>query len=194
MPKTYSPLEKDNIKRNLRKTASSFLKSYGVKKTTVDEIVERVNIPKGTFYLFYNSKEDLFLDLIDNFSDEVESMYLSMLQELDENKIVTSLTNVFFAIASKFYQSGVYKFLDDSELSLVTRKLESGESKRPFILKEELLNKLFSYFYIDNKKDIKAFSDAYEAILYLFLYDDKIENIEERVRLLIKGLVLQTVE
>ena len=31
------------------------MQKKGVKKTTVDELVKRVGIPKGTFYLFYPS-------------------------------------------------------------------------------------------------------------------------------------------
>ena len=37
---------------------------YGIRRTTVDEIVKRVNIPKGTFYLFYKSKELLLFEVI----------------------------------------------------------------------------------------------------------------------------------
>lgn len=40
------------------------LAKYGVRRTTVDEIVQRVHIPKGTFYLFYKSKELLLFDVI----------------------------------------------------------------------------------------------------------------------------------
>ncbi len=35
------------------------MQEKGVKKTTVDELVKRVGIPKGTFYLFYPSKDCL---------------------------------------------------------------------------------------------------------------------------------------
>ncbi|WP_286081321.1 TetR/AcrR family transcriptional regulator [Parablautia intestinalis] len=40
--------------------------SYSIRcpATTVDEIVKRVNIPKGTFYLFYKSKELLLFEVI----------------------------------------------------------------------------------------------------------------------------------
>ncbi|MDY4210978.1 MAG: TetR/AcrR family transcriptional regulator [Treponema sp.] len=34
-----------------------------MKKTTVDELVKRTGIPKGTFYLFYPSKEILLFDI-----------------------------------------------------------------------------------------------------------------------------------
>lgn len=39
------------------------MQEKGVKKTTVDELVKREGIPKGTFYLFYPSKEMLLYDV-----------------------------------------------------------------------------------------------------------------------------------
>ena len=52
MPKSYSDQEREYIKKRLKDEATKCLIQYGVRRTTVDEIVKRVNIPKGTFYLF----------------------------------------------------------------------------------------------------------------------------------------------
>ena len=160
MPKTYSDIERENIKKALRREASRCLSVYGVKRTTVDELVQRAGIPKGTFYLFYPSKESLFLDLIDNFSKEVEQLYLDLLQELDENHIVTSLTEVFMAIVMKFYKDGVYRLLKEGELELILRKTKEEKGRDYFAMKTDIFNNLFSYFFIDNKNDIASFSHA----------------------------------
>lgn len=53
MPKSYSEQEREYIRKRLKEEAAKCLARYGVRRTTVDEIVKRVNIPKGTFYLFY---------------------------------------------------------------------------------------------------------------------------------------------
>ena len=37
---------------------------FGIRRTTADESVKRVNIPKGTFSLFYPSKKLLLLEAI----------------------------------------------------------------------------------------------------------------------------------
>ena len=60
MPKTFSDAERVHIKKRLMEEAEACLTQYGIRKTSVDELVKRVNIPKGTFYLFYPSKEMLF--------------------------------------------------------------------------------------------------------------------------------------
>lgn len=66
MPKSYSEQEREYIKTRLKEEAAKCLAQYGVRRTTVDEIVKRVNIPKGTFYLFYKSKELLLFDVFWN--------------------------------------------------------------------------------------------------------------------------------
>ena len=194
MPKVYSVEERERIRKALRREAGRCLQLYGVRRTTVDELVKRTDIPKGTFYLFYESKETLFFDLISTFADEVENEYLSMLQEIDENHIVTSLTEVFYTLLMKFYKEGLFRFLDGSELELVLRRLPSEAMADVKGRLAKVLENLFSYFYIDNKEDIKAFCSGYEALLYVLLSADKIEDMEKALRLLVRGLVLQMVE
>ena len=64
MPKRYSEEERAYIRKRLKEEAVSCMGQFGIRRTTVDEIVKRVNIPKGTFYLFYKSKELLLFDVI----------------------------------------------------------------------------------------------------------------------------------
>ena len=194
MPKIYSEIEKKNIRIALRREASKCLGLYGVKKTSVDELVSRVGIPKGTFYLFYENKESLFLDVIENFSNEAEDLYLEMLQELDENHIVTSLTNVFMAIIMKFYKDGVYRLLKEGEMDLVLRKTDKEKSKDYSAIRMDIFRKLFLYFSIDDKDDIASFSDAFRAIVYILLHSEDIPEMEKALRFIIRGLVLQMVE
>ena len=64
MPKTYSENERAYIQERLKTEAKKCLATYGIRKTTIDELVKRVGIPKGTFYLFYESKEQLLYEVI----------------------------------------------------------------------------------------------------------------------------------
>ncbi len=61
MGTAFTDNEKNIIKTKLKACASSCMSKYGIKKTTVDELVKEVGISKGAFYKFYDSKELLFL-------------------------------------------------------------------------------------------------------------------------------------
>ncbi len=194
MPKKYTKIEKEEIRKALIKEGGECLRLYGVRRTTVDELVRRVGIPKGTFYLFYEHKEALFLDMLKRFNEELEPLYLGRLQELDENHIVTSLTDIFFTIIWKFYTEGLFRFLDGNELDLVLRKYGDVERTNLIESPKRSIRPLFSYFSIEDEEDIRAFTASYEALIYLFLHHSRIENFESTLRFLIRGLVLQLVE
>ncbi len=194
MPKMYTPEEREHIEKRLLSAAGECLSLYGVRRTTVDEIVSRAHIAKGSFYLFYSSKEELFLSLFDSFILSLEGTYLEMLQNLDENHIVTSLTEVFCQTALLFYREGIFRFLDRENAELIERKV--GEKKYSAVTRdaEKTLTTLFSYFSIDDEEDIHSFMKAYMAVLSLFLTEGTYEEKESTIRFLIRGLVLQMVE
>lgn len=194
MPKIFSEKERQDIISSLRRSAMGELASKGVKKTTVDELCSLSHIAKGTFYLFYTSKEELFLDCIHSFLEGLEGMYLEMLQNLDENHIVTSLTKVFSSIARKFRDEGIYRFLDDENLALIKRKVPEAMFRDTRETMSGMIRNLFSYFSIENEDDIVSFEDGYQAILHLYLLPEGVENEEKTIAFLIRGLVLQLVE
>ena len=72
LPKAYSDQEKEYIRKRLKEEAAKCLAQYGIKRTTVDEIVQGVKIPKATFYLFYQSKEMLLFEVILEQHDLIE--------------------------------------------------------------------------------------------------------------------------
>lgn len=193
MPKTYSEVERENIRRSLIREAEKSLSGKGVKDTSVDDLVRAVCIPKGTFYLFFPSKEELFYQMLVSFREEMQERLLSRLQELDENHIVTSLTEVFSLLVHEIYIRGIYRLYDEGQLILVARKLPAGtiEGEREKLY--SFFRELFSYFAIDDEKEMQCFYDAFMLIQYSLLKADNIENPEEAVRMLLRGLILQLV-
>ncbi|RPJ03614.1 MAG: TetR/AcrR family transcriptional regulator, partial [Spirochaetaceae bacterium] len=60
MPKGFTEREKELIRKKLYTEGTRLFGQYGVQKTTVDEIAKAAGISKGSFYGFYDSKEELF--------------------------------------------------------------------------------------------------------------------------------------
>jgi AcrR family transcriptional regulator len=65
MPKAFSEHEKETIRIQMRAKGKKLFEKQGLKKTSVDELTEAVDISKGAFYLFYESKEELFLEILE---------------------------------------------------------------------------------------------------------------------------------
>ena len=105
MPKSYSEDERALIINKLKEEAGKCLIQYGIKRTTVDEIVKRVRIPKGTFYLFYKSKELLLFDVILEQHNLVEEKMLLLINSVDQSSInaehLTDLILKFFQLTDE---------------------------------------------------------------------------------------------
>jgi AcrR family transcriptional regulator len=65
MPKAFSEQEKDWIRNQLLEHGYKLFAAYGLKKTNIEELAQAAGISKGAFYLFFESKEALFMDVIE---------------------------------------------------------------------------------------------------------------------------------
>ena len=65
MPKAFSEQEKEVIRAQMREKGKKLFEKQGLKKTSVDELAQAAGISKGAFYLFYASKEELFMEILE---------------------------------------------------------------------------------------------------------------------------------
>lgn len=65
MTRSFSEQEKEDIRKRLLDLGLKHFSTYGFKKTNVDEIARAAGISKGAFYRFYESKEMLFMDVME---------------------------------------------------------------------------------------------------------------------------------
>ncbi len=65
MPRGFSEHEKEVIRKRLLEHGYKLFSTYGLSKTNVEELARAAGISKGAFYKFYESKEALFMDIIE---------------------------------------------------------------------------------------------------------------------------------
>src|SRR5512145_1088453 len=65
MPKAFSDHEKEDIRAQMLDKGKQLFEKQGIKKTSVDELAHAAGISKGAFYLFYESKEELFMEILE---------------------------------------------------------------------------------------------------------------------------------
>jgi len=63
-PKKLTDQEMNFQKQKLLERGKDMLFSYGVKKTSVDDITKAAGMAKGTFYKYFESKEEFILELL----------------------------------------------------------------------------------------------------------------------------------
>lgn len=64
MPSAFTAEEKIRLTRVLLETGHALFTTQGLRKTSLDDLVAPAGIAKSSFYLFFDSKESLYLDLM----------------------------------------------------------------------------------------------------------------------------------
>jgi AcrR family transcriptional regulator len=97
MPKAFSEREKETIRAQMRVKGKKLFEKQGLKKTSLDELTEAVGISKGAFYLFFESKEELFLEILEQIEKEIQSSILefAIKPKADARKNVSDMLKSF---------------------------------------------------------------------------------------------------
>jgi len=64
MPRAFKKEEKERIRAKLLEAGRACFLRYGLKKTTIEDVVQPAGIAKSSFYLFFESKEALFVEVM----------------------------------------------------------------------------------------------------------------------------------
>lgn len=206
MPKIYSEEEKKLIIEKLKYEANILMQEKGVKKTTVDELVKRVGIPKGTFYLFYPSKEMLLFDVSQDFHEQVdkyieEGIYKIIqsknksLQNLDLSDCVEELTDVILGAIEITYNSCLSVLLNPESMNLILSKIPADVLDKHRESDGDICDGFFKTIANEKGIDVEALVGSFMMIIFGGMYKTAIgtENWKESMRIVLRGIVIQLV-
>lgn len=103
MPTGFTKEQQETIKEKLFIAGIKLIRELGVQRTTVDKLTKKCGIAKGSFYLFYSSKEEYLLALSEYANAKMQDM---LLKKLSGRKQMT--TKEFF----EFYREYLYSDYD----------------------------------------------------------------------------------
>lgn len=122
MGAAFTPDEQLLIKKDLITTARKYLAKYGMKKTSVDQLVAEVGISKGAFYKFYETKEALFFDVLESVHEEIYIGANKLLAASTGRPPQERMEEAMLYALSVFSETSILNFLVD-EFPSVLRKL-----------------------------------------------------------------------
>jgi AcrR family transcriptional regulator len=77
----FSEAERERISERLVSEGRELFAQYGLKKTTISDLTEPVGIANGTFYQFFDSKTDLYVEILEREGDQILPRLLAPLEE-----------------------------------------------------------------------------------------------------------------
>ena len=196
MPKALTEKERAYVKKRLMEEAESCLLKFGVRKTTVDELVRRVHIPKGTFYLFYESKELLFYDVVLAFHEEIQEELMKRLGVLTEHVTPDTLADIIFEFYKKVESSFLYPLMMSGEIELLMQKIPQDMMEAHAHSDDMQVEQLVQLVPNIRADKIPHYSAALRAIFLSMLHKREVgeQVFEGALYILIRGVVMQMFE
>ena len=117
----FSDAERDEIRETLVETGRELFIRYGPEKTNVADITEPVGIAKSTFYRFFDSKADLYVEI---FIEERDEFLQRVLEELeDEDDARVGIKRLFELYITWIEESPLLRRYIDSDYETYLREI-----------------------------------------------------------------------
>lgn len=194
MATPFSEQERVIIDSKLKEAAKQCLAKYGVKKTTVDQLVQMTGISKGSFYNFYSGKEVLFFKVLEEYQETmIEQLVAKFSQE--EEIGIELFTESLFELYSKVRRSFLMTIIQNQEMDYLMRKIPKELIINHHSLDVLFLEKVFSQISLQTNVNLEIVSASLRAIFVSMLHVTEIgeKDFDAALKLLINGLALQII-
>lgn len=179
---------KNEIREKLQELCEHCWTVYGYKKTSIKELCANAGISIGTFYALYPTKEDLFLETIENIQSRLEKRVLDINQATPTKEgFAQSLKEIFREYDSKpllynfntpDFQSFITKLPDDATEKI---KFDSVEFFRKSVQIAKLKLKIYEYEAYGIFSALLTTISAKETLSvtcdYLAVFDFMVDNL-----------------
>lgn len=115
MPKHFTNEERSVISEQLLKSGFDHFTKFGLRAVRVDDLCRSVGIAKGSFYLFFESKEDLFMAV----AEQRDQIYRQKITELADEHNGSSTE-----FLAKLYIYMIEAMMVDPLMEVITREGE----------------------------------------------------------------------
>ncbi len=144
MPKGFTEHEKDLIRKRLLKEGYKQFSAYGLKKTNIEELAQAARISKGAFYLFYESKEALFMDVAEVAEQRYRQEILATI-DLPGPSQRARLQAVFQKAFSLLKTIPVLQLFTGSDFDLLFRKIPAEKLQEHLTSDQMFFKKLVTH-------------------------------------------------
>ncbi len=185
----------------LKNAAIKEFSSVPLIKASINKIIQDINMPRGTFYLYFDNIEQLYIYVVKDYFEDVISLFINLLKENEGN-----IFNTFPKLLDKVYTLGYTEenknffknFFINANGKLSNNLMDTNKEKEKKLLFEEIKNNIdISNLNIDSEEDMH---DIFSILIFmtvntlvqLFVKEIDYEFIKKRyenkIRLIKKGI------
>ena len=194
MPRAFNERERNLIKERIRKAAASLMIRNGVRHTTIDAIVKSAMIPKGTFYLFYATKEELLFEVLENEHEKMEKSILEQISKVNPSTInPDSATELIYSFYKMVDEHPLLATISREDVTLISQRLPEERISKHLEEDRNMSAKLMRFLPLKDGITVETVSSSLHAVYFtmLCLKETAGDKSEELLRLIIRGIMIQ---
>lgn len=196
MPRAFTEQERHEVKQKLQEVAKQLLLHHTMNKISVDDLVDQAKIAKGTFYLFYKSKEILFYDVFRQEHDAIQEEFINQVRLNSDIMDVHKLTTIIMDLYKKLEDTFILSMAFRGDLELLMRKIPKDlvieHNKQDHFSMEQLFHLLPDL----KGHDVEVFTSALRIALVSIMHKQDIgkEAFDDALHVVIYGIVSQMIK
>ncbi|PCI24508.1 hypothetical protein COB57_04905 [Candidatus Peregrinibacteria bacterium] len=164
-------VKKEHISRKnqIFQSAKKLFEKHGFKKTSIDEIVQAAKVAKGTFYIYFPSKESIYEKIVMDIKEEGAKCMQNLLQT--HPNVKDRLLQKFIMPLKKMQENPIIKEIFLENPNYLSKNITSQavyEANKDFITK--ILGDDIKFL----KKDISIEDVTHINLLYLRILKEKL--------------------
>ena len=170
MERSFTEREKENIKRSLREACKQSWTRYGYKKTSVDDLCRQAGISKGAFYLFFESKEALFCEVLCSVQEQICSAASEVIEKYKDKYGAAEALKLIYR---EYDKNNFLCDSDSADFTILMNKLSEERAKK-IAESNQLSRQLFlsqPYF------KFKVHADMAMSVIYALIMNIKNKEI-----------------
>lgn len=185
MPKAFSSEEKERIRGLLLEKGKELFSQYGLKKTGVTDLAKAVGIAQGSFYLFFNSKEELYFKVLELEEETIRGKFIESLA--DGKKMNRQKFKVFLHRALEVFNENplIRRLWVDKEIDALLERLPREMLDKHTIRDTDALAPLISHWQNEGsmlEESPEVLAGMIRSLFFLPLHRDEIgEDVFSRV-------------
>lgn len=110
MTETIPRSDNEERKARILDIAARLFVHYGYDKTTVDNIAQEAGVSKGTIYLYFESKDGLFEELLIRETMKYQEQWLQLIEADPQGGTIGGMyKNVLYALNSSPFMAAIFK-------------------------------------------------------------------------------------
>ena len=189
MPK-FSESEKKRIEQCLLEEGTRLFTIHGLKKVTIDDIVNAVNIAKASFYKFYEGKEYLFLDIVEKQQKEIFNTLSEIIQESKSKTDKEKIKEIFMVMSVLMKKYPLLSAINEETVEIITRKVSPDRlaafNSQGFDAVKALEENGMQFKY-DTQVVSKLFQTLYQS--WISLQGQTVSMQEQVINIMLDGII-----